>query len=208
MALVITPEANIPLPFDTTSDEVKEFVDRAKYAVNTIKALQKAGLVVEKTDLDIQKAHEAFANQSVTPINETPGTLLQLDAMLTEYDKSLINSAVRIKHYVTNQLLAESANPDPKIKIKALELLGKIGDVGLFAQKVEVTHSVRPTKEIEAAIMDRLAKYEHLVEVVPDSVVKTQQLDDELKNVQDAELVETTKVVPNEFSISDIANEI
>jgi hypothetical protein len=203
MALVITPEANIPLPFDTTTEEVRDFVDRARFAVNTIKELQKAGLIVEQTEDDIKKAREAFQTQTVVPTQQTPGTLLHLDTMLSEYDRSLVNSAVRLKHYVTNQLLAESANPDPKIKIKALELLGKIGDVGLFAQKVEVTHSVKPTKEIEAAIMERLSKYENTIDMIPDSVVKTQRLDAELRDVQDAELV-----VPKEFSITDLENEI
>jgi hypothetical protein len=203
MALVITPEANIPLPFDTTTEEVRDFVDRARFAVNTIKELQKAGLIVEQTEDDIKKAREAFQTQTVVPTQQTLGTLLHLDTMLSEYDRSLVNSAVRLKHYVTNQLLAESANPDPKIKIKALELLGKIGDVGLFAQKVEVTHSVKPTKEIEAAIMERLSKYENTIDMIPDSVVKTQRLDAELRDVQDAELV-----VPKEFSITDLENEI
>jgi hypothetical protein len=203
MALVITPEANIPLPFDTTTEEVRDFVDRARFAVNTIKELQKAGLIVEQTEDDIKKAREAFQTQTVVPTQQTLGTLLHLDTMLSEYDRSLVNSAVRLKHYVTNQLLAESANPDPKIKIKALELLGKIGDVGLFAQKVEVTHSVKPTKEIEAAIMERLSKYENTIDMIPDSVVKTQRLDAELRDVQDAELV-----VPEEFSITDLENEI
>ena len=40
---------------------------------------------------------------------------------------------------VTNKLLLESENDDPRIRIRALELLGKISDVGLFAEKSRVT---------------------------------------------------------------------
>jgi len=48
-----------------------------------------------------------------------------------------------VRNYVTNKLLEESENPDPRIRIKALELLGRISDVGLFADKreVQVTHT-------------------------------------------------------------------
>ena len=137
MALVITPEANIPLPFDTTSDEVKEFVDRARIAVNTITARESAGAKVEVTEEDTFESHKLFTGaKPLNIVQESAGTIKHLDFMLTEYDKGLINAAHRLRNYVTNRLLEESNNADPKIKIKALELLGKIGDVGLFTERV------------------------------------------------------------------------
>lgn len=213
MPLVITPEANIPLPFDTTPDEVKEFREKARIAVNTIKALVAQGAKVEVSEKDTFESHKLFAGQK--PLNvshETPGTLLHLDTLLTEYDKGLLNAATRLRNYVTNKLLEESANLDPKIRMKALELLGKIGDVGLFAEKIEVTHTIKSSKEIEQAIMQRLEKYMGDVEVVSEEKLKVQELEKELF---DAELIEIDKqeqednpFVPNDFSIKDLANEI
>jgi hypothetical protein len=209
MPLVITPEAGIPLPFDVTPDEAITFRDRARIAVNTIKVLTNNGAKVEITDADKFESHKLFTEEkSLRVVEESAGTLLHLDSMLTEYDKGLINSATRLKHYVTNRLLEESNNPDSKIKIKALELLGKIGDVGLFNDKVEVVHTIKTSKEIEQAIMGRLEKYMGAIDVVPDEVIKVQALDREL---QDAEIIEQEKeereakpFVPNEFSITDI----
>jgi hypothetical protein len=42
--------------------------------------------------------------------------------------------------------------------MKALELLGKISDVGLFTDKSEVTYRHRPTEELERLLKERLAK--------------------------------------------------
>lgn len=209
MPLVITPEAGIPLPFDVTPDEVTAFRDRARIAVNTIKVFTENGAKVEITDEDTFESHKLFMEEKpLRVLEETPGTLLHLDVMLTEYDKGLINSATRLKHYVTNRLLEESNNPDSKIKIKALELLGKIGDVGLFNDKVEVVHTIKTSKEIEQAIMGRLEKYMGAIDVVPDEVVKVQALDRELQEAelieQDKEAQEAKPFVPQEFSITDI----
>lgn len=213
MALVITPEANIPLPFDTTPDEVREFVDRARAAVNTIKTLEAAGAKIEITEEDHFEAGKIFSGAKSLIVNtESAGAVKQLDLLLTEYDKGLINAAHRLRNYVTNRLLEESNNVDPKIKIKALELLGKIGDVGLFTERIEVTHTIKSSKEIEQQIMQRLEKYMGDVEVVPDEKVKLQRLEEEL---QEAKMVEdelreqeANPFVPNEFSIDDLKNEI
>jgi hypothetical protein len=213
MPLVITPEANIPLPFDTTPDEVKEFRERARIAVNTIKALVAQGAKVEVSEKDTFESHKLFAGQRpLNVVNETPGTLIHLDTLLTEYDKGLLNATTRLRNYVTNKLIEESANLDPKIRMKSLELLGKIGDVGLFAEKIEVTHTIKSSKEIEQAIMQRLEKYMGAVEVVSEEKLKVQELDKELF---DAELIEIDKqeqeanpFVPNDFSIKDLADEI
>jgi hypothetical protein len=213
MALVITPEANIPLPFDTTSDEVKEFVDRARIAVNTIKALEAAGAKVEVTEEDTFESHKLFTGaKPLNIVQESAGTIKHLDFMLTEYDKGLINAAHRLRNYVTNRLLEESNNADPKIKIKALELLGKIGDVGLFTERVEVTHTIKSSKEIEEQIMQRLEKYMGDVEVVPDEKLKLQRLEEELQEAKmledELQEQEANPFVPNEFSIDDLKNEI
>jgi hypothetical protein len=42
--------------------------------------------------------------------------------------------------------------------MKALELLGKISDVGLFTEKTEITMRHRPTEELEQLLRERLTK--------------------------------------------------
>jgi hypothetical protein len=88
----------------------------------------------------------------------SPGMVVYLQSLLSEYDTMVVKSAQQMRTYVTNKLLAETANPDPRIRMKSLELLGKISDVGLFTDKTEITMRHRPTEELEQMLRERLTK--------------------------------------------------
>ena len=47
---------------------------------------------------------------------------------------------------------------DPKIEIKATEMLGKISDVGLFSEKTEITVTYNNVVDIDQAIKDKVRK--------------------------------------------------
>jgi hypothetical protein len=84
--------------------------------------------------------------------------VVYLQSLLSEYDTVVVKSAQQLRTYVTNKLLAETANADPRIRMKSLELLGKISDVGLFTDKTEITMRHRPTEELEQMLRERLTK--------------------------------------------------
>jgi hypothetical protein len=69
-----------------------------------------------------------------------------------------VESAAQIRTFVTNRLLLETESPDPRIRLRALEMLGKISDVGLFTEKTEVTMRHRPTEELEQLLRERLTR--------------------------------------------------
>jgi hypothetical protein len=95
--------------------------------------------------------------------------VVHLDALLSEYDKQIVKSAAQIRTYVTNRLLLDSNHPDPRIRLRCYELLGKISDVGLFTDKTEVTMRHRPTEELEQLLRERLSKtLEGVAVVVPE----------------------------------------
>jgi len=77
--------------------------------------------------------------------------------------------------------LLETENPDPKVRIRALELLGKISDVGLFAEKSEVTITHQSTDDLREKLRDKLNK---LVKV-EDSVEEAVIIDGESLNVDE-----------------------
>lgn len=84
-----------------------------------------------------------------------PAVVLHLEALLSEYDYGLLDEAHRIRRYVTNRLLEESSpDKDPKYALRALEDLGKITEVGLFTERLEVTVKQQSTEELE----DKLKK--------------------------------------------------
>jgi hypothetical protein len=111
---------------------------------------------------------------------------MHLKSILSEYDQVVVNSAVQIRTYVTNKLIEETTHPDPKIRIRALELLGKVGDVGLFIERSEVTIKHKTTLELEASIKDRIAKLLELrskSEEVVDVVAKPKTLQENKADV-------------------------
>ena len=79
--------------------------------------------------------------------------------MLTEYDHEFLEANRRITNLVTNKLLEEVENPDPKIRMRALEMLGKRKGVNLFSEQVEITIKQKPVNEIESELTRLLQKY-------------------------------------------------
>lgn len=88
----------------------------------------------------------------------TPASLILTNNILQEFGQSVAESATQIRHLVTNKLLLESENPDPRVRIRALELLGKISDVSLFAEKSEVTITHQSTDDLRAKLRQKLEK--------------------------------------------------
>jgi hypothetical protein len=88
----------------------------------------------------------------------SPGVVTHLSALLAEYDKTIVRSAAQLRTYITNRLIIDSDNADPRIRLKAYEMLGKISDVGLFTEKTEITMRHRPTEELEQLLRERLTK--------------------------------------------------
>jgi hypothetical protein len=115
---------------------------------------------VEVSDDDISAAHSIFTGTKspTEAILSSPGTVVHLKAILDEYDKVVIQSAAQVRTYVTNKLILDSTNPDPRVRLKCYEMLGKISDVGLFTDKTEITMRHRPTEELEQLLRERLMK--------------------------------------------------
>jgi hypothetical protein len=109
---------------------------------------------------DRRASHSIFsgAQKATDEMLSHPGTVAHLASILNEYDKQVVQSAGQLRTYVTNRLILETDNGDPRIRIKALEMLGKISDVGLFTDKTEITMRHRPTAELEQMLRERLTK--------------------------------------------------
>jgi hypothetical protein len=114
----------------------------------------------EIDDEDKNKAREVFLGNELASDEDlaSPGMVVYLQSLLSEYDTVVVKSAQQMRTYVTNRLLRETDNADPRIRMKSLELLGKISDVGLFTDKTEITMRHRPTEELEQMLRERLTK--------------------------------------------------
>ena len=172
MPLLSTPEVGIPLPFDVTPEEVEGFRERAKAACATIQELIEAGAPVpEMDDKTSEAAHVLMAAEKPIVVKKTPpAVILKLEAMLTQYDHEFLDAQRRISNFVTNRLMEESEDEDARIRLKALELLGK--SVGTFSDKLEVTIKQKPVQDIEQELSKLLDQY--LGQAIPVEAVEVQ----------------------------------
>ena len=114
-------------------------------------------------------AREAFgALATVTPDEETkeklvalktPAAVRHLVGMLTAYDWEFVQQAKEIRGYTVSKLLEECENPNANIRLKALGLLGKVTEVGLFTEKIEVKKTDLTEDEIDRKLKEKLAKF-------------------------------------------------
>jgi hypothetical protein len=167
MPIIATPEIGIPLPFNTTPEEIEDFREKAHALFETVQELIKQGASVVVTDSDKAKSHEIAATGKLPPVKEiTPGTIINLEAILTEWDQEVLDVHRRLRNYVTNKLITESTNDDPRQRMKALENLGRIGGVGLFSDKIEINVTHRTVTDIERELAKTLDMYMGQVEEV------------------------------------------
>ena len=170
MPLTITPDVGIPLPFDVTPEEVKDFRKKAKAAFNTIKSLLDAGAQMPELDEGTStQAHELMAREKLPVAKTPPGVIIKLEALLTHYDHEFLNANDRLANYVTNRLLEETENEDARFRLKALELLGKRRGVNLFSEQHDVTIRQKPTEDIENRLNQILGRYVTDVETVEEN---------------------------------------
>lgn len=168
--IVVSPDLGVIIPPDDLPHATLK--ERAAAACKTIYELASHGLepnLLTSTEEDKRVAqdiltsfaqNEETTNKSVTGSKLAtlrPAAILELDALLGEFSHAVVKSAVQIRTYVTNKLLQESNNPDPRVRIRALELLGKISDVGLFTERSEVTVTHRSTDELRQTLREKLA---------------------------------------------------
>jgi hypothetical protein len=124
-------------------------------------------LKVEITDEDKRQSHAIFSSQKIPPVKQlTPGTIINLEAILNEWDHEVLDVHRRLRNYVTNKMIMESVDPDPRQRMKALENLGKVAGVGLFSDRIDINVTHRTVKDIETDLAKTLELYMGPVQTV------------------------------------------
>lgn len=88
-----------------------------------------------------------------------PDEVRHLVGMLTAYDWEFVHQAKELRGFVVAKLLEEATSAGKAgDRIKALTALGKVTEVGLFTEKVEVKAAPQTDEELDARIKERIAK--------------------------------------------------
>lgn len=185
MPIIATPEVGIPLPFDTKPEEIDDFREKAHAMFKTVEVLAENGLQIAVTEQDKQEARMAFAaSKTPAPKTTTPGAIVHLESLLNEWDQEVLDVGRRLRNYVTNKLIVETTDPDPRVRLKALENLGRISSVGLFSERIDITVTHRTISDIEADLKKTLELFTgQVIDVTPKETPKSVaeiDLDEEL----------------------------
>ena len=119
-----------------------------------------------------QQAFSALATQ--TPEEQrkalvqirTPAAVRHLTGMLTAYDWEFVEQAKELRGYAVAQILEETKHPDAKIRLKALDMLGRVTEVALFTDRMEVKKADLSDAEIEAKIKEKINRFMQVTDVV------------------------------------------
>jgi hypothetical protein len=125
---------------------------------------------------DAEAARKSFASivtgQSVATTQQAlanvkaPAAVQHLVGMLTAYDWAFVEQAKELRGYAVAQILEEVKHPDARIRLKALDMLGKVTEVALFTERVEVKKAQMTDTELETRIKEKLNRFMGVIDVV------------------------------------------
>lgn len=180
MTITVEPEVGVAVPEGADYDDLKEYMEAA---ANTVTELAEHGLDVDPSAEDKDVAAKVAGAYAADPNGTSkkitlkraatlpPASILATNSILKEFGHLVAENSAQIRHMVTNKLILETDNPDPRVRIRALELLGKISDVGLFSEKSEVTVTHQSTDDLRDKLRSKLAKLVNPVEDVDEPIL-------------------------------------
>ena len=105
-------------------------------------------------------------------------------AMLSEYQWQFVKQAEELRSMAVAKIVKETDHPDARIRLKALDMLGKVTEVALFTERVEVKKTDLSDEELEKRIKEKLGRYMGKADIVDVDAI---DLDKELPGPEDEE---------------------
>jgi len=105
---------------------------------------------------------------------QVPEEITNAVAMVTGYQWEFVKQANELRSMSVAKIVKETDHPDARIRLKALELLGKVTEVALFTERVEVNQKEISNEELEKRIREKLSKYMGKADVIDvEDIVET-----------------------------------
>ena len=176
----ITPDKTKKVPYDLRDEKPASFLDELNIAGATaeVQVAMGASLDVDDTTREEEKAflRDAIKNKKTKRLSNI-NTAYAAAAFLRTYGAQLALDVAAARAAITNKLMELANCGDPKFELKALELLGKHSDIGLFTERSEVTINYKSPEALEDAIKERVKRLlkSEMVDITPSGC----NLDDE-----------------------------
>ena len=161
MAVELDPTKEVPLPYTEAADKNDTFKEDLEVTANTVTALEQLGTPPEIELNDALKTTEllkaALKKQDSKALAQ-PMVAFGAKEFVRTYSARLAVEVSDIRTALTNKLLELANCGDPRFELKALELLGKHSDIGLFTERSEITINHTTSDALEKSIKDRVKR--------------------------------------------------
>ena len=201
----LEPTKEHPVPYDTAPEKPATVLEEMVVAANTVNLQRALGveLGIDASNMEQEKAliKEVVEKKKVDNLAK-PNTAFAAAAFLSTYGSQLAMDVASARAAITNKLMEIANCGDPRYELKALELLGKHSDIGIFTERSEITVNYKDPEALENQIKERVKRL--LNASVVSEVSISESLDDKLgvlevvkvEKQEIAEVVEVDDVEP------------
>ena len=175
------------VPYSLDDEKPKTLIEEIEVAGSTAELQVEMGAPLElpdKADQEKLKNLIKAAKQNIGRGNTISPALTQTNtayataSFLRNYGQMLAFDAAQARAAITHKLMEIADCGEIKYELKALELLGKHSDIGLFTERSEITINYTNPESLENAIKERVKRLLNadIIDVTPVGV----DLDEEL----------------------------
>jgi len=181
--LSIKPTAEHKIPFDLSDEQPKTHADSVAIAVNTSDFIEHLGGSIDYDNKSLEQAANLITGTDKKPTPKTVSVSSQAKAasvLIKEFDFQAFSDQIQARNFITNKLVSLADSGDPKVELKALELLGKHSDIGLFTERSEITIHHTTSSSLENSIKERIKRLMNadVTDVKPNLMDELDELDE------------------------------
>jgi hypothetical protein len=157
----VEPTDKYDVPYSEHDESCDSFIDQVGVLANTAELQVELGMPLEVTEEDAEREKqllEAALRSKKIESFQTPTTAFAAAGFLRTYGSQLALDVASARSAITHKLMEIANCGDPKFELKALELLGKHSDIGLFTSRSEITVNYKNPEDLEEAIKERVKR--------------------------------------------------
>ena len=166
----VEPTRDYKVPYSLDDETPKTLLDEIAVAGSTAELQVEMGAPLELPNkADQEKLNNLIKDARRNPAGKGNGNTLSpaltqtntayaTAAFLRNYGQLLAFDAAQARAAITHKLMEIADCGDIKHELRALELLGKHSDIGLFTERSEITINHKTSESLENAIKERIKR--------------------------------------------------
>ena len=181
--LKIEPTAEHRIPFDLSDEQPKTHADSVAIAVNTVDFIEQLDGCIDYDNKSLEQASKLIVGTEKPNAPKTVSVSSEAKAasvLVKRFDFQAFSDQLQARNFITNKLVSLADSGDPKVELKALELLGKHSDIGLFTERSEITIHHTTSSSLENSIKERIKRLMNadVTDIKPNLMAELDELDE------------------------------